>query len=105
MKLMCRCDTPVSSDNSNWLLPRMSRQWRNSTPNSEAGGLVLFDEVGGAEVFRGDDGEAVGEGFEDNEAERIRLRRESQDVQVGKRPRQCLAREDAGKFSLLQIVP
>src|SRR5712672_1053124 len=47
-KLICFCDTPVSSDRSNWLLPRTSRQWRNSAPSSLAGAF-RFDEFMTAE--------------------------------------------------------
>ena len=41
IKLMCRCDPPVSRDKSNWLLPRMSRQCRNNSPSSLASGIEL----------------------------------------------------------------
>src|SRR5712671_8081851 len=41
-KLICFCDTPVSRDKSNWLLPRRSRQWRNNAPTSFADLVFRF---------------------------------------------------------------
>src|SRR5258707_9203626 len=43
-KLICFCDTPVSSDRSNWLLPRISRQWRNNAPSSFAVLVFRFSD-------------------------------------------------------------
>jgi hypothetical protein len=48
MKLMCRWDTPVSMDKSNWFLPRTFRQWRNKFPNAlPAGARAVFLELMG----------------------------------------------------------